>query len=70
MQLPVFNEYYVIRRLIRAVSRLDYPRDRLQIQILDDSTDETREIAASETALLKARGIDIEYLHRDNRVGL
>ena len=69
VQLPVFNEYYVIRRLIRSVSRLDYPRDRLQIQILDDSTDETREIAASETALLKARGFDIEYRHRDHRVG-
>ena len=46
VQLPVFNEYYVIRRLIEAVSRLDYPREKLQIQILDDSTDETREIAA------------------------
>jgi cellulose synthase/poly-beta-1,6-N-acetylglucosamine synthase-like glycosyltransferase len=69
VQLPVFNEYYVIRRLIRAVSRLDYPRDRLQIQILDDSTDETREIAASETARLKAKGFDIEYRHRNNREG-
>jgi cellulose synthase/poly-beta-1,6-N-acetylglucosamine synthase-like glycosyltransferase len=69
VQLPVFNEYYVIRRLIRGISRLDYPRDRLQIQILDDSTDETREIAASETARLRAKGFDIEYRHRDNREG-
>jgi cellulose synthase/poly-beta-1,6-N-acetylglucosamine synthase-like glycosyltransferase len=69
VQLPVFNEYYVIRRLIRSVSRLDYPRDRLQIQILDDSTDETSEIAANEAALLKARGFDVEYLHRQHRTG-
>jgi len=69
VQLPVFNEYYVIRRLIEAVSRLDYPREKLQIQILDDSTDETREIAESEVARLKANGFDIDYSHRDNRKG-
>lgn len=69
VQLPVFNEYYVIRRLIEAVSRLDYPREKLQIQILDDSTDETREIAESEVARLKANGFDIDYCHRDNRKG-
>jgi cellulose synthase/poly-beta-1,6-N-acetylglucosamine synthase-like glycosyltransferase len=69
VQLPVFNEYYVIRRLIRAVGRLDYPRDRLQIQILDDSVDETREIAQSEAALLRARGLNVEYLHRSDRQG-
>ncbi len=46
VQLPVFNEYFVIRRLIEAVSKLDYPKELLQIQILDDSTDETRDIAA------------------------
>jgi cellulose synthase/poly-beta-1,6-N-acetylglucosamine synthase-like glycosyltransferase len=69
VQLPVFNEYYVIRRLIEAVSRLDYPREKLQIQILDDSTDETREIALSQVARLKARGFDIDYRHRNNREG-
>jgi cellulose synthase/poly-beta-1,6-N-acetylglucosamine synthase-like glycosyltransferase len=69
VQLPVFNEYYVIRRLIRAVGSLDYPRDRLQIQILDDSVDETGEIAQSEAALLRARGLDVQYLHRNNREG-
>ena len=62
VQLPVYNEYYVIRRLIRAVSQLDYPRDKLQIQVLDDSTDETQEIAASEVARLKAKGYNIDYI--------
>src|SRR3954468_13262504 len=47
MQLPIFNEVYVVERLLRAVSELDYPQDRLQIQVLDDSTDDTREITAS-----------------------
>ena len=69
VQLPVFNEYYVIRRLIQAVSKLDYPKELLQIQILDDSTDETRQIAADETERLKAVGFDIEHIHRSNREG-
>src|SRR5438876_10405565 len=46
VQLPIFNEVYVVERLLRAVSKLDYPRDRLQIEELDDSTDDTREITA------------------------
>jgi cellulose synthase/poly-beta-1,6-N-acetylglucosamine synthase-like glycosyltransferase len=69
VQLPVFNEYYVIRRLIDAVSRLDYPREKLQIQILDDSTDETSEIASTEVARLQGKGFDIEYYHRNCRTG-
>lgn len=69
VQLPVFNEFYVIRRLIDAVSKLDYPRELLQIQILDDSTDETTQIAADETVRLKAKGFDIEHIHRTNREG-
>src|SRR5947207_10523453 len=47
VQLPLFNEIYVVERLLKSVSELDYPRDLLQIQVLDDSTDETRSIAAS-----------------------
>ena len=47
VQLPIFNEVYVAERLLRSVSELDYPRELLQIQVLDDSTDETREITAS-----------------------
>ena len=69
VQLPVFNEYYVIRRLIKAAGSLDYPRERLQIQILDDSLDETREIAESEAAILRSQGLDVELLHRDSREG-
>lgn len=69
LQLPVYNEFYVIQRLIDAVSKLDYPRDLLQIQVLDDSTDETRDIAADAVAQLRARGFDIEHLFRSQRDG-
>jgi Glycosyltransferases, probably involved in cell wall biogenesis len=69
VQLPVFNEYYVIRRLIESVAKLDYPKELLQIQVLDDSTDETSQIARDAAERLKAAGFDIEYLHRTNRVG-
>lgn len=69
VQLPIFNEYYVTRRLLEAVGRLDYPHDLLQIQVLDDSTDETTDIAASEVDKLRARGIDISLSHRLNREG-
>src|SRR3982751_440385 len=47
VQLPIFNEIYVVERLLRSVSELDYPRDRLQIQVLDDSTDDTCEVTSS-----------------------
>jgi len=69
VQLPVFNEYYVIRRLLEAVARLEYPKDRLQIQVLDDSTDETTDIAAAEVEKLKGRGFDVSLVHRVNREG-
>jgi len=69
VQLPVFNEFFVIRRLLEAVGNLDYPMDRLQIQVLDDSTDETTDIAAAEVGKLQARGLDISLLHRVNREG-
>jgi cellulose synthase/poly-beta-1,6-N-acetylglucosamine synthase-like glycosyltransferase len=69
IQLPVFNEMYVVERLIDAVARIDYPRDLLEIQVLDDSTDETQGIARSRVAWLKEQGVDIAYVHRDNRQG-
>jgi len=69
VQLPVFNEMYVVDRLIGAVARLEYPRDRLEIQVLDDSTDETREIAEAAVRRLTARGLDVTYLHRTDRKG-
>lgn len=69
VQLPLYNEYYVVRRLLEAVSRLDYPSDRLQIQVLDDSTDESAAIAEEEVRRLRATGTDAEYVRRPNREG-
>jgi cellulose synthase/poly-beta-1,6-N-acetylglucosamine synthase-like glycosyltransferase len=69
IQLPLFNEMYVADRLIEAVARIDYPRDRLEIQVLDDSTDETRAIAERAVSRLAAEGIDIKYLWRSDRTG-
>ena len=69
VQLPIFNEIYVAERLLRSVSQLDYPRDRLQIQVLDDSTDDTREVTADCAAELRERGFDVELIHRTDRTG-
>lgn len=69
VQLPIYNEQYVVERLIRAVAAMDYPPDRLQIQVLDDSTDETCDLAKRVTAELRSVGVDIEYLHRQDRTG-
>ncbi|HWT86318.1 MAG TPA: glycosyltransferase, partial [Myxococcales bacterium] len=69
IQLPIFNEMYVVERLIDAVARIDYPRDRLEIQVLDDSTDETQGIARAKVARLREQGVDIAYLHRNSRQG-
>jgi cellulose synthase/poly-beta-1,6-N-acetylglucosamine synthase-like glycosyltransferase len=69
VQLPIFNEVYVAERLLRSVSELDYPRESLQIQVLDDSTDETREITAACATKLRQRGFDVELIHRVDRIG-
>ena len=69
VQLPLYNEYHVIERLLAAVSRIDYPRDRLQIQILDDSQDETRDKAREGAARLTAQALEVEYLGRTQRHG-
>ena len=69
IQLPIYNEMYVADRLIDAVCRLDYPRELLEIQVLDDSTDETRSVAEQAVRRNAAQGIDITYLHRTNRTG-
>src|SRR5512145_708035 len=69
VQLPIFNEMYVADRLIDAVCEIDYPRDLLEIQVLDDSTDETTEIAELAVRRHAARGFDITYLHRVDRHG-
>jgi cellulose synthase/poly-beta-1,6-N-acetylglucosamine synthase-like glycosyltransferase len=69
VQLPIYNELYVVERLIDAVVRLDYPRDRLQIQVLDDSTDETTAVARARVGFYRAQGVDIELIHRAERMG-
>jgi cellulose synthase/poly-beta-1,6-N-acetylglucosamine synthase-like glycosyltransferase len=69
VQLPLYNEMYVAERLIDAVCRLDYPAGRLEIQVLDDSTDETTEIVERVVAGYRAEGVDIRLLHRVDRTG-
>jgi cellulose synthase/poly-beta-1,6-N-acetylglucosamine synthase-like glycosyltransferase len=69
VQLPIFNERYVIERLVEAVSRFDYPRELLDVQVLDDSTDETRDIAKACVDRHAAQGMPISYIHRTNREG-
>src|SRR5947209_2115935 len=69
MQLPVFNEVYVVERLLRSVSEIDYPKDRLHIQVLDDSTDDTRQLTASCVTELRNRGFNAELIHRTDRIG-
>jgi cellulose synthase/poly-beta-1,6-N-acetylglucosamine synthase-like glycosyltransferase len=69
VQLPVFNELYVVKRLVDAVCRLDYPRELLEIQVLDDSTDETSEVARAVVDRWREQGVDVHYVHRTNRQG-
>jgi cellulose synthase/poly-beta-1,6-N-acetylglucosamine synthase-like glycosyltransferase len=69
VQLPLFNEFYVVNRLIDAVCALEYPKDKLEIQVLDDSIDETVELAAKIVAHYQAIGYDIKHIHRSDRSG-
>lgn len=69
VQLPLFNEVYVIERLIESVCAMEYPKDRMEIQVLDDSTDETVEVARQIVARYTAQGFDIKHIHRTNRAG-
>ncbi len=69
VQLPLFNERYVAERLIDAICALDYPRDRLEIQVLDDSTDDTVETVSKTVAAHRRRGIDIHHIRRHHRSG-
>jgi cellulose synthase/poly-beta-1,6-N-acetylglucosamine synthase-like glycosyltransferase len=69
VQLPIFNEQYVVDRLLDAICRLEYPQDKLDIQLLDDSTDETIEVARALVERYAALGHPVSYLHRDNREG-
>jgi len=69
VQLPMYNERFVARRIIKATCRINYPRDKLQIQVLDDSNDETCEVVRQAVEEARRNGFDIEYIHRDNRTG-
>jgi cellulose synthase/poly-beta-1,6-N-acetylglucosamine synthase-like glycosyltransferase len=69
IQLPLYNELYVADRLIEAVCKIEYPRDLLEVQVLDDSTDETRSVAEMSVRRLAAQGVDIKYYHRTDREG-
>jgi cellulose synthase/poly-beta-1,6-N-acetylglucosamine synthase-like glycosyltransferase len=69
IQLPIFNERYVVERLVEAISRLDYPSSLLEVQVLDDSTDETQEVARACVERYSALGLQLHYLHRTNREG-
>ena len=69
VQLPIFNELYVVDRLLKAVSQLNYPLDKLEIQVLDDSTDETRDICRRQVQQLKQQKLNIHHIHRQQRQG-
>ena len=69
IQLPIYNEQYVIDRLVEAICKIDYPQDKLDIQVLDDSTDETVKVAESVVERYAALGHPITYVHRANREG-
>ncbi|MCE2711149.1 MAG: glycosyltransferase family 2 protein [Cryomorphaceae bacterium] len=69
IQLPMFNELYVAERIIETCAAFEYPADKFQIQVLDDSTDETKDVIANKVAEVAARGINIQHIHRVDRTG-
>ncbi|WP_034041635.1 cellulose synthase family protein [Wocania ichthyoenteri] len=69
IQLPVYNEMYVMERLLDNIAKINYPKDKLEIQVLDDSTDETIETTKNHIATLQTKGIDIQHITRTNRKG-
>ena len=69
IQLPVFNELYVMKRLLKNIAKIDYPKDKLEIQVLDDSTDESVETTAKHIKKIQEKGIDIQHIRRTNRQG-
>jgi len=69
IQLPMFNEYYVAERLIDTTMKVRYPKNRLEVQVLDDSTDETTDLVRRKVAEYKKKGFDIKLIHRTNRQG-
>lgn len=69
IQLPMYNEMYVVERLINSICEIDYPKDKLEIQVLDDSTDETVDVVARLVNEKQADGFDIQHIRRTNRAG-
>jgi len=69
IQLPLYNEMYVVDRLVDAICKIEYPRELLEIQVLDDSTDETKQIAELAVRRYAMQGFDIKYIHREDRTG-
>ena len=69
VQLPIFNEYYVAGRLIDSVVALKYPKEKLEIQVLDDSTDECKELTQKKVKQYQKQGFNIQHFHRINREG-
>ncbi len=69
VQLPMFNEKFVVEGLLRKVTAIDYPKDKLEIQILDDSTDDTYDLCKKQVELYREQGFDIVCLHRTDRTG-
>ena len=69
IQLPLYNERYVAERLIDCVAKLDYPKNKMDIQVLDDSVDDTREIVQKTIARYQAKGLDIKQICRPERLG-
>jgi len=69
IQLPVYNEMYVMQRLLDNIAKIDYPREKLEIQVLDDSTDESLKTTAFKIKELQATGLDIKHITRSNRSG-
>ncbi len=69
VQLPVFNEGAVVKRIIDAACEIDYPADRLQIQVVDDSTDDSTDLAKARVAYWSKQGVDVQYCHRTDRTG-
>ena len=69
IQLPVYNELYVMERLLNNIAELDYPKDKLEIQVLDDSTDESLESTKAQIKLLRTTGLDIQHITRKDRSG-
>ncbi|NNL03302.1 MAG: glycosyltransferase, partial [Eudoraea sp.] len=69
IQLPIYNEEYVVERLLDNISKIEYPKSKLEIQVLDDSTDNSVEETAARIKALQETGLDIQHIRRENRTG-